>query len=244
MRDGVQKGNWWRFAVAVTLVVMALGCKVEQFPPELWSVSPNRYDIGRQVELRGAQFGNNPLVTFGQAETAIQATVQSSSDAILVVLVPRMATGPTQIQVANSQGMAPPLSFTVIQPQPTLNTDNAVLPTNAAPGATIRISGNNLDLLQTVLFDTTRASSFTVVSPSEVLVTISPKQQRGFVKLKVVTEGGTTNELTYLVAGTPEITGFSPKRVRVGQEITIQGRYLSDGLLRINRAAPDPATTR
>ncbi|MEZ0539341.1 IPT/TIG domain-containing protein [Fibrella arboris] len=244
MRDCVQKGNWWKLAIGVVLIGMALGCKVEQFPPELWSVSPNKFDIGRPVELKGAQFGNNPVVTFGQAETAIQATVQSSSDASLIVLVPRIATGPTQIQVANSQGLSSPVSFTVIQPQPTLSADNAILPTNAAAGATIRISGNNLDRLQSVRFDTTQASSFTVVSPSEVLVTISPQQPRGFAKLTLVTEGGIISGFTYLVAGTPEITGFSPKRVRVGQEITIQGRYLADGQVRINRATPDPTTTR
>ena len=244
MRNGVQSG-WLKLLLAgVAIIGIALGCKVEQFPPELWSVSPNRFDIGRQVELKGAQFGDNPIVTFGQAETAVQATVKSNSYGVLVVEVPRVATGPTQVQVANSQGMTPPLGFTVIQPEPLLNVDNAVLPTNAAPGATVRISGNNLDRLQSIRFDTTRVSSFTVISPTEVLATISPLQPRGFAKLTIVTEGGTTKPFTYLVAGTPEITGFSPKRVRAGQEIVVQGRYFLDGKLLINRATPDPATTR
>ena len=240
MRDCVQIRAWWLLATGLTLMVMALGCKVEQFPPELWSVTPNRYEIGRQIELKGAQFGDNPIVTFGQAETAVQATVRSSSDGIVVVLVPRIATGPTQVQVANSQGMTPPLSFTVVQPQPMLT---AILPTNAAPGTTIRITGENLDRLQSVRFDTTRAASFTAVSPTEASITISPQQPRGFVTMTVTTEGGQF-KVPYLVAGTPEITGFTPKRARAGQEIIVQGRYLTDGVLRINRAAPDPATTR
>lgn len=240
MKNRLQKKSWWRLVTGATLVLLALGCKVEQFPPELWSVSPTSYDIGRPVELKGAQFGANPIVTFGQGETAVQATVNSVSDERLVVIVPRMATGPTQIQVANSQGMTPPVSFTVIQPRPELI---AVLPSNAAPGATIRITGNSLDLLENVRFDTTRAASFTVVSPSEVLVTISPRQPRGNATMTVITEGGQFST-PYLVAGTPEITGFTPKRARAGQEIIVQGRYLDGGVLRINRATPDPATTR
>ncbi len=240
MKDGVHIGNWWRFATGLALVMVALGCKVEQFPPELWSASPAKYDIGQPIELKGAQFGLNPIVTFGMPGTAVQAKVTSTSDGVLVVLVPRVNTGPTQIQVANSQGMTPPLNFTVIQPQPLL-TD--VFPKNTAPGTTLRITGDNLDRLQSVTFDTTQAASFTVVSPTEALVTISPQQPRGFVTMTVVTEGGQFN-VSYLVAGTPEITGFTPKRVRAGQEIIVQGRYLRDGVLRINNATADPLTTR
>ncbi|MEZ0483403.1 IPT/TIG domain-containing protein [Fibrella aquatica] len=243
MRDGIRRNGWWQLVAGVGMLLMAYGCKVEQFPPELWNVSPNRFDIGRPVELKGAQFGSNPIVTFGRAETAVQATVRSRSDGTLVVEVPRMATGPTQIQVANSEGVTPPVNFTVIQPEPTFDQTNAVLPTNAAPGATIRISGNNLDRLQSVRFDTTSAASFTVVSPNVVLVTISPQQPRGLARMTLLTEGGPI-AIPYLIAGTPEITGFSPKRVRAGQEIVVQGRYLTDGVLLINRAAPDPATVR
>jgi len=231
----------WQFAMGISLVVMALGCKVERFPPELWSVTPNRFAIGRSVELKGAQFGDQPIVTFGRAETAVQALVRTSSDGTLLVEVPRITPGPTQVQVANSQGMTPPLSFTVLQPQPTVNT---ILPTNSAPGTTIRITGENLDRLESVRFDTTRAASFTVVSPTDVLVAISPQQARGFVMMRIITEGGAANAVPFLVAGTPEITGFTPKRTRAGQEIVVTGRYLTDGLLRINRATPDPATTR
>ena len=241
MKNCVQPRDWWGFAIAISLVMMALGCKIEQFPPELWSVTPARFAIGQTVELKGAQFGDKPIVTFGQAETAVRALVKSSSDGTLTVEVPRVATGETQVQVANSQGMTPPLSFTVIQPQPQVST---IFPTNSPPGTTIRIIGTNLDRLQTVRFDTTRAASFTVVSPTEALVAISPRQPRGFAALVIFTEGGQTNAVPYLVAGTPEITGFTPKRTRAGQEIIVQGRYLSDGLLRINRATPDPATTR
>ncbi|MBO0930611.1 IPT/TIG domain-containing protein [Fibrella aquatilis] len=219
---------------------IAWGCKVEQYPPELWSVSPNRFEIGRTVEVKGAQFGDSPRVTFGQAETAVQAVVQSKTEQSLVVIVPRMTTGPTQIQVANSQGMTPPLSFTVLQPQPALG---SVLPANAPPGAIIRILGENLNLLQSLKFDTTRVTSFTVVSPNELQVVIPPKLNRGQSTILVVTEGGQFR-FPYLVAGTPEITGFTPKRSRAGQEITITGRYFTDGTVRINRGLVDPATIR
>ncbi len=223
------------------LLAFVAGCKVQEYPPELWSVSPVRYDIDRPIELKGAQFGSNPIVTFGQGQTAVQATVKATADGLLVVLVPRIMTGPTQIQVANSQGVTSPLAFTVIQPQPTLN---ALSPANAAPGAVVRITGGNLDRLKSIRFDTTQATSYTVISPTEALVTIPPQLPRGIVSLVVSTEGGQF-KIPYLAAGTPEIIGFQPKRVRAGQEIVVQGRYLTDGTLRINnRATADPATTR
>ena len=228
------------FLCGFFLVCVAWGCKVEQYPPELWSVSPNRFEIGRSIELKGAQFGDSPRVTFGQAETAVQATVQSKTDQSLIVIVPRMTTGATQIQVANSQGMTPPLSFTVLQPQPMLG---GVVPGNAPPGATIRILGENLDLLQRLTFDTTRVTSFTVVSPNELQLVIPPKLARGPSTITLTTEGGQFR-FPYLVAGTPEITGFTPKRSRAGQEIIITGRYLTDGIVRVNRAQIDPATIR
>lgn len=227
----------------VALVAGLAGCKVNEFPPELWSVTPAKYEIGRTVELRGAQFGAEPVVTFGQGTTAIQASIQSRSDQSLTVLVPRMSTGPTQVQVANSQGMTPPLAFTVVQPQPAFE---AISPTNTPPGGVMKVTGNNLDRVTSIRFDTTQATSYTVVSPNEVLITIPPKLPKGQYDFFFATEGSVNGPLTvpYLVAGTPEITGFTPKRGRAGQEIVITGRYLADGQVFINRALADQSTVR
>ena len=228
------------FFLGILLLCVAWGCKVEQYPPELWSVSPNRYEIGRPVELKGAQFGDSPRVTFGSAETAVQAVIRSKTDGSLIIIVPRVPTGTTQIQVANSQGMTAPLSFTALQPQPALG---SVLPGNAPPGATIRILGENLDRIQSIRFDTTRVTSYTVVSPNEVQLVIPAKLNKGQSTITMATEGGLFR-FPYLVAGTPEITGFTPKRGRAGQEVVITGRYLTDGIVRINRGQIDPATIR
>lgn len=230
------------FLFGIFLMCVAWGCKVEQYPPELWAVSPNRYEIGRPVEINGAQFGDSPRVTFGSAESAVQAVVQSKTDGSLIVIVPRVPTGTTQVQVANSQGMTPPLSFTVLQPQPTLG---SILPANAPPGATIRILGDNLDRIQSIKFDTTRATSYTVVSPSELQIVVPAKLKRGPTTILIVTEGGPLpSPYPFMAAGTPEITGFTPKRGRAGQEIVITGRYFTDGIVRINRGQVDPATIR
>lgn len=236
----LMKNGFPGFLFGVILVCVAWGCKVEQYPPELWAVAPNRYEIGRSVEVKGAQFGDSPIVTFGQAESAVQAVIQSKTDQSLIVIVPRVATGTTQIQVANSQGMTPPLAFTVLQPQPTLSN---VSPSNAPPGAAIRILGENLDRIQSIKFDTTSATSYTVVSPNEVQVGIPPKLNRGQTTISITTEGGLF-QFQFLAAGTPEVTGFTPKRGRAGQEIVITGRYLTDGIVRVNRAQIDPATIR
>jgi hypothetical protein len=225
----------------VGLLGTLAGCTVQEFPPELWAVNPKQFEIGRTITLTGAQFGADPIVTFGEGATAVQATVKSKEDGKIEVFIPRIATGPTQIQVANSQGLTPPVAFTVLQPQP-LITD--IIPRNTPPGGALKITGENLDKAVAIRFDTTRATSFTVVSPNEVLIVVPTQLPKGFYAINYQTEGGSTSRQSYLVAGTPVITGFTPKRSRAGQEIVITGQYLADGQVFVNRSQADVATVR
>ena len=70
-----------------------------------------------------------------------------------------------------------------------------------------------------------------MVSPTEVQLVIPAKLPRGQATIALTTDGGLFR-FPYLVAGTPEITGFTPKRGRAGQEIVITGRYFTDGIVR------------
>jgi hypothetical protein len=162
--------------------------------------------------------------------------VNTSNDQVIKVVVPRMPTGPTQIRVTNEEGATDPIPFTVLQPLPVVS---SVQPTNALPGQTIVITGDFLDQLQWVRFgpgsvnieEAVKAKTATL-TPQSATVTV-PNVPRGPQLLGVETTGGIVTR-PFLIAGTPEITSFSPKRPRLSEDITILGKNLYDGVVRVN----------
>lgn len=214
----------------VLLSVSVLTCRVKQYPPELTAVTPKAATIGQDIILTGFQFGNDPNVTFGQSGTFVAASIKSTTDQAMTVTVPRMKTGPTQIQVINQEGTSDPVAFTVLQPMPVLT---LVTPVNGLPGASIIITGDFLDNLKIVRFGVIPATQSAVINPQSVSVTIPANAQPGLQKLYLETEGGSVTA-DFIVAGTPEIASFSPKRPRIGQEIVIQGKNLANGVVKIN----------
>ena len=171
----------------VLLSVSVLTCRVKQYPPELTAVTPKAATIGQDIILTGFQFGNDPNVTFGQSGTFVAASIKSTTDQAMTVTVPRMKTGPTQIQVINQEGTSDPVAFTVLQPMPVLT---LVTPVNGLPGASIIITDDFLDNLKIVRFGVIPATQSAVINPQSVSVTIPANAQPGLQKLYLETEGG------------------------------------------------------
>lgn len=236
----------------ITGVVIA--CQVQKYPPELWRPTPSSGAIGQDIVLLGAQFGDAPAVTFTStltsgtttappSVTTVPATVKNSTDASVTVTVPRLPIGITQVRVSNDQGITDPVAFTVLQPAPVLAT---VTPANALPGAKVRLTGDYLDQLNNVKFGIYEfypgISSITLVSAQTIDLTLPLYVARGPQAVSVETTGGIAKG-EFIVSGTPEITGISPKRVRAGTEVVIQGRNLTDGSVRINGLLVDKTLT-
>ena len=220
-----------RFSWAVFLLLLTglSGCRVQKYPPELTKALPNKSPIGQEITLTGFQFGDAPTVSFGKDGVFFQAKITSANDQIIKAIVPRMPTGITQVRVTNEEGVSDPIVFTVIQPIPIVN---SVLPTNALPGQRIVITGDFLDQLQLVRFGPGSVRITEAVSPQSVTITV-PDVPRGPQTLSVETAGGIVTR-PFLVAGTPEITGFAPKRPRLSEEVSIQGKNLFAGVVRLN----------
>lgn len=217
-----------------------LACRVKQYPPELSAVTPKSAPIGQEVTLAGFQFGDEPNVSFGQNGTFVAGKVNSANDQSINVEVPRMPIGPTQIRVINEEGTTDPVAFIVLQPTPILTT---ITPINGLPGSVIVLTGDYLDRLKSIRFGVIPATKMTATSMQSVTVTIPANAQPGSQKLTLETEGGTVTG-DFIVAGTPEITSFSPHRPRLGAELVIQGKYLANGVVRINGQPTDPAQTK
>ncbi len=231
----------FRFFSAFLLVALLglAGCRVTKFPPELLQITPTAERIGREVTLNGSQFGSEPIVSLGQSGTFVNGIVSAKNDQSIKIVIPRMPVGPTQVRVATPEGISDPVAFTVLQPMPSLT---AVSPGNGLPGTPVVLQGDFLDQLKTVKFGTTVAPVVTA-TPQSLTVTVPVNARRGPQLLTVETEGGASSG-DFIIAGTPVITGFSPKRPQPNTELVVQGRNLTDGAVKVNGLPVDPTQTR
>ncbi len=228
------------FSACLLLILFGLtGCRVTKFPPELLQITPNAERIGREATLNGSQFGSDPIVSLGQSGSFVNGIISAQNDQSIKIVIPRMSVGPTQVRVATPEGISDPLAFTVLQPMPSLT---AVSPGNGLPGTLVVLQGDFLDELKTVKFGMTVAPVVAATSQS-LTVTVPVNARRGPQLLTVETDGGASSG-DFIVAGTPVITGFTPRRPQPNTELVVQGRNLTDGVVRVNGLPVDPAQTR
>lgn len=226
--------NRFNLFVLLSIVCLIVSCEKKKYPPQLASLNRTQAAIGEEITLSGTQFGEATVQMGSQS-----VTVKSKTDNSLVIIVPRMAVGPTTVRVQNVDGTSDPLPFTVLQPLPQLA---SVSPGNGLPGTAVTITGDFLDKLKVVRFGTTAATLATGGTDKQISVTVPTGISRGVSKLSVETDGGSAQG-DFIVAATPQISGFSPKRVIVGDQLTITGKYLTDGMVLINGQAVDKART-
>jgi len=221
--------------VAGLLLAGLAGCRVQTTPPELVSLSPSRAYVGQPVTLSGYQFGREPVVLVGESTTAVSASVIISDQSTIQITVPHITPATQPVRVRTSEGTTDPLPLLVLQPAPVLT---GVTPGNALAGTDIVLTGDYLSQFQRVRFDNIVAVIKDSSSAQRITVTVPATLSRGPHTLAVETSGG---QLTYpfIVAGTPTITSISPKEIRPGGEITIQGTNLLDGVVAINGLTTD-----
>ncbi len=187
----------------------------------------------------GVQFGTTPTVTFRDSTTTVPAVLKSSTGDQARVIVPRVSSGRVQVQVSTDQGISDPLSFTVLQPPPVLT---SFTPANGVPGTVVTLTGDYLNSVRTVRFGTTPVTSLTAVSAQQLLVVVPTGLARGLSQLTVETPTGLQSG-DFVVAATPQITDFSPKRTRIGAALAIQGRNLADATVRVGGQPTDRSQT-
>ncbi len=214
------------------------GCRVQNNPPELVSLSVNEELVGKNITLTGYQFGSDPTVTFGTATSTVAATLGSHDENTIQLAVPRIAPGKTQVRVHTEEGTSDPLPFTVKQPAPVLT---AVTPANGVPGTSVVITGDFLNQIKRIRFNDIDA----IVKDSsaqKITITVPANVPRGPAPLAVETQGGNF-VFTFIVAGTPQITSISPLKTKPGTELIIQGKNLTDGIVSINGLTTDRSLT-
>jgi hypothetical protein len=143
------------------------------------------------VTISGSGFSGATAVAFG----GTAATFTVTNDTTIVAIAPAHAAGAVAVTVTTPAGTSPAnananYTYQAALPAPSI-TEVAPGTGSAAGGAVITITGANLSGATAVSFGGTAASSFTVVSATQITAT-TPAHAAGSVDLQVTTAGGTS----------------------------------------------------
>ncbi|WP_199848698.1 IPT/TIG domain-containing protein, partial [Streptomyces sp. RTd22] len=189
--------------------------------PVLSGVSPNQGPAagGTSVALTGSGFSGVTAVRFGSV-LASSFTVVSSTQ--ITAVAPSGSAGPVQVTVIGPGGTSNGVTYTYVV-SPVLS---GVSPNQgpAAGGTSVALTGSGFSGVTAVRFGSVNASSFTVVSPSQIMA-VAPPGSAGPVQVTVTGPGGTSNGVTYTYAAGPVLSAVSPSQgpVSGGNTVTLSG---------------------
>ncbi|MBI0317507.1 IPT/TIG domain-containing protein [Streptomyces javensis] len=186
-------------------------------PPVISSVSPavGSPGGGTPVTLTGSNFTQATAVRFGP-NFALSYTVVSATQ---ITAVAPPGSGTVQITVTTPAGTSNGVAFGYAA-APTLT---AISPATgpAAGGTTVTLTGTNLLGATAVRFGAVNATSFTVMSATQITAVAPPGS--GTVQVTVTTPGGTSNGVsyTYVAVPAPVLTSVSPGQGPTGGGNTV-----------------------
>jgi len=179
-------------------------------PPVIVSgFTPASGAIGTKVTITGINFTNVTGVRFGGVPAA--SFVVSSPTSITAVLS-KGASG--NVQVITALGTGSKVGFTFI-PAPVVSSFS---PQSAVAGTTIAINGANFANITGVRFGGTPASSFTVVSSTQITAVLGPGSS-GYVSVSA--SAGSDSLAGFKII--PVLTSFTPTSGTVGTVLHISG---------------------
>ena len=199
--------------------------------PVVTGVSPSSGPIagGTTVTITGSNLTGASAVKFG---TTPASSFNVDSATQITATAPAHAAGLVDVVVTNTAGDSPAVAgdgYTYVG----VPTVTAVSPSSGpiAGGTTVTITGSNLTGASAVKFGSTNATSYTVVSATQITAQ-APAGAAGLTNVTVTTVGGTSatsaaNQYTY--AGIPTVSGVSPSAgpLSGGNSVTITGTNLT-----------------
>ncbi len=187
------------------------------FPPSISSFTPASGPIGTQITISGENFSTATQVTFNNV-AAISFIVDSNTQ--IRANVPAGATT-GRIHVTAMDGTATSSSnFTVTFP-PSIS---SFTPTNGLVGTQVTIIGNNFTGATLVNFNGVAATTFNVVSNTEIRANVPAGATTG--KISVTAADGTAtsaSDFTVTIPQPPTIASFTPNSGPIGTSVTITG---------------------
>ncbi|MGY2031528.1 beta strand repeat-containing protein [Nocardia gipuzkoensis] len=191
--------------------------------PALTSVVPSSGPAagGTTVTLTGTGLSTATAVRFGT--TAASFTVVSATQ-ITAIAPPGTAT--VTVTVVTPGGTSNGISYTYAGVPSVSGVSANQGPTSG--GNSVTITGSNLTGATAVTFGTTAATSFTIVSATQITAVVPPGVA-GAVNVTVTTPGGTsTLPSSYFYLNIPALTSISPSSgpIAGGNTVTLTGNHL------------------
>lgn len=188
--------------------------------PNILGFTPQVGTTGTVVTISGFGFTGTQNVLFGGAPAKSFTVV---SDSTITAVVDYGSTG--DVTVVNAQGFAILPGFTYV-PRPVIS---SFTPTTGNAGAVVTITGSNFQgtalngtswTTTSVYFGGTPATSFTVLSPTQIQATVDAGAT-GAVRVETLPGNvGVRNGFCYMA---PLITAFTPTSASTGTQVVIRG---------------------
>ncbi|SEO64952.1 IPT/TIG domain-containing protein [Mucilaginibacter gossypiicola] len=190
-------------------------------PPSISSVSPLTGWKGNKITITGTGFSNVNGVYFGGSYATYNINSPTQIEATLV----DGASGDVYISAPSGNGRFP--GFTYIG-APSVS---SISPASGGAGATITINGSNFNNATTVKFGNTNATSFKVVSSTQITAVVAAGSSNG---ITVTTPAGTSGSYyNFSFIPPPVITQVYPTKAGYNSTIIIYGSGLSGALVTI-----------
>ncbi|WP_329038300.1 IPT/TIG domain-containing protein [Streptomyces sp. NBC_01725] len=208
--------------------------------PVVTSVAPSSGPTGggTSVTLTGTGFTGATAVTFAGVP-ATSFVVNSSTQ--ITAVTPAGSAGAAVVAVTTSGGTSAPDAFFFYAVAPVLNSA-APAQSPTAGGVVVTLTGSNLLNASAVRFGVTNATSFTVVSATQITATAPPGT--GSSPITVITPGGTSNPVAFTYVNAPTLTALVPSSgpTSAGTVVTLIGTNLASASAVTFGAAAVPFT--
>ncbi|MEU2913760.1 IPT/TIG domain-containing protein [Streptomyces massasporeus] len=178
---------------------------------------------GTSVTLMGTGFTGATAVTFAGVPAASFTVVSATQ---IAAVTPSGTAGAAVVTVTTPGGSSAPNTFFFYAAPPVLN---SVVPAqgSAAGGTVVKLTGSSLLNASAVTFGSANATSFTVVSATQIDATAPPGS--GSSPITVTTPGGTSNPVAFAYIATPNLTALVPAigPTSAGTVVTLTGTDLA-----------------
>ena len=194
--------------------------------PTLSSLTPNQGTAagGTSVTLTGSHFVSATAVKFGGTPATSFTVV---SDTQITAVAPAGTAGPVIVTVTTGGGTSTDAVYYYYIAVPTVSGVSPVQGPTAG-GTSVTLTGSHFVTATAVKFGGTPATSFTVVSDTQITA-VAPAGTTGAVSLTVTTVGGSSNSVTYTYLPIPTLTNLAPNRgpAAGGVSVTLTGAGLT-----------------
>ncbi|GAB3849792.1 hypothetical protein GCM10028822_14150 [Hymenobacter terrigena] len=187
-------------------------------PPMITSFTPATGAVGSTVVITGTNFTAASQVTFAGTSAPVYSV--NSATQITVVVPIGAVTGPIAVTTPLGTGTSA-TNFTI----PAAPAITSFSPITGIPGTVVTITGTNFTGATQVTFNGTVAPVFTVVSATQITVTVPSGATTGLIT--VTTPNGIAVSTTRFTLQVPVITSFTPTSGPVGTLVTITGNYFT-----------------